>query len=194
MLCVMSCILLIISSFVIHQKTSEIKRTEFQRWNSILLSQKEELEDKYTKEVVSHLTHCQKAQHELTVRNKQLAILKTMQLCQLESTKSHALSIAFASAAIAVNSTVGELCKQKDIKLSSTIEGLLRDQDEERAVALNNLSRDKDDERKLALEQMCVEKDVVTNQDNIILKDRISLLARKNNELDAFVQDLMREK
>ena len=103
---------------------------------------------------------------------------------QLESTRSDALSIALASATVAVSSTVGELCKQKDAKLASTVEGLVQYKDAECAMALHNLSRDKDHERTLALQQMCAKKDAVTNQDKIVLEDRITLLAKKNSELN----------
>ena len=112
---------------------------------------------------MSHLAHCQKTQQELAVRDKQLARLKTAQLKQLEATRSDAHSIALASAAVAVNSTVGELCKQKDVILSSTIEGLLQSKDAECATALHNLSRDKNHECTLALQQMSAEKDAIMN-------------------------------
>ena len=76
---------------------------------------KQELEGKYVKEVVSHIAHCQKTQQELAARDKQLARLKTTQLKHLESTRSGTLSIALVSATVVVNSTAGELCKQKDV-------------------------------------------------------------------------------
>ena len=120
----------------------------------------------------------------MAVRDKQLTRLKTAQLKQLESTRSDALSIALASAAVAVNSTVGELSKQKDEILSSTVEGLLRSKDEECAAALHNLSREKDHEYTLALQQMCAEKDVIMSQEKIAMEGRISLLTKKNDELN----------
>ena len=108
--------------------------------------------------------------------------MKTAQLKQLEATRSDALSIALASAAVAVNSTVGELCKQKDVILSSTVEGLLQSKDAECAAALHNLSREKDHECTLALQQICDEKDDIMNQEKIAMEDRINLLTKRNNE------------
>ena len=161
--------------FKYSQKSSDAEHstdsTKFQRLNSILLSKKQDLEDKYAKEVVSHLSHCQKAQQEFAARNKQLARLKTTQLNQLESTRSNTLYIPFASAAVAVNPTIGELCKQKDVILSSTVEGLLQSKDAECVTALHNLSRDKDHECTIALQQMCAKKDAIMNQEKIAMEN-----------------------